>query len=172
MDNTTNRVAAYKALLGPTHQDYYLSYFRRAEERGYAPVSWHWPVFFIALMWLLWRRQYLWAVLTLGVILSAPAIGKAFEELFQIEGLAQGVHSLITGVYGLIYLPMKANSIYYNWAKTTVTQIQAQLPGQPDKQIEALEKVGGTNANVPIGFMVLLMLVTLLSGQPPELATQ
>jgi len=76
------------------------------------------------------------------------------------------------GAYGLIYLPMKANSIYYNWAKTTVTQVQAQLPGQHDKQIETLQNIGGTNSNVPIGFMVLLILISLLTGQPPELATQ
>lgn len=172
MDNTPNRVAAYKALLGPTHQDFYLSYFRRAEERGYAPVSWHWPVFFFAIIWLLWRRQYTWALITTGVIVAAPAIAWALEDSMQIEGLAQGAHLLIVSVYGLVYLPMKANSIYYNWAKTTVNQIQAQLPGQVDKQLETLQKIGGTNSNVPIGVMVLLILLSLITAQPPELVSQ
>lgn len=166
-----DKLAAYKALIGPTHQDYYLSYFQRAEERGYAPVSWHWPVFFIALMWLLWRRQYVWALLTLGVILSAPAIAQALEASFQVEGMAQGVHSLIIGGYGLIYLPMKANAIYYNWAKTTLTQVQTQLPGQHEQQLEALTRMGGTNSNIPIAFMVLLIVLSVLTGQPPESAS-
>ena len=167
-----DKVAAYRALIGPTHQDYYLSYFRRAEERGYAPISWHWPVFFIALLWLMWRRQYLWALLTLGVIVGAPAIAVALETALGIEGLARGVHSLMVGGYGLIYLPMKANSIYYNWAKTTVEQVKSQLPGQEEKQREMLERMGGTNANVPIAFFVFLLLISILAGQQPELASQ
>ena len=167
-----DKVAAYKALIGPTHQDYYLSYFRRAEERGYAPVSWHWPVFFIALMWLLWRRQYLWGLATLAVIVSAAPLANAFEAALNIDGVAQGVHSLIVGGYGLIYLPMKANAIYYEWAKVSVERIQSQLPGKEEEQLEALRRIGGTNNNIPIAFMMLLFIISILTGQPPEAISQ
>lgn len=167
-----NKVAAYKALIGPTHQDYYLSYFQRAEERGYAPISWHWPVFFIALMWLLWRKQYTWAFITLAVIVAAQPLAFAIQNALNIEGLAQGIHSLIVGGYGLIYLPMKANALYFNWATTTVAHVQAQLPGQEAKQLETLARLGGTNANVPIAFIVILLIISVLAGQPPELASQ
>ena len=37
----------YRAVIGEPNQEFYLSYFRRADSRGYAPISWHWPVFVI-----------------------------------------------------------------------------------------------------------------------------
>ena len=36
----------YADVIGPTHTSYYLAYFKRADERGYAPLAWHWPVLF------------------------------------------------------------------------------------------------------------------------------
>ena len=167
-----DKVAAYKALIGTTHQDYYLSYFRRAEERGYAPVSWHWPVFFAGVFWLLWRRQYYWALVSVAVVFSAGALGGACAAAFESPAFGDLVNMLITGGFGLIYLPMKANAIYYNWAKNSLEKITAQLPPQAEKQLEALTQMGGTNNNIPIALFVFIVVVAMLAGPPPELASQ
>ena len=57
----------YRAVIGEPNQEFYLSYFRRADDRGYAPVSWHWPVLFIGLFWLLYRKQYVFALVVFAL---------------------------------------------------------------------------------------------------------
>ncbi len=167
-----DKVAAYKTLIGPTHQDYYLSYFRRAEERGYAPVSWHWPVFFAGVFWLLWRRQYYWALLSVAIVFASQALGGSVATAFDSQRLGALVNMFITGGFGLIYLPMKANAIYYNWAKAAFQKIQTEVPAQADKQLEALTRMGGTNNNIPLALVVFVFIMAMLAGPPPELANQ
>ncbi len=85
------RVDLYRAFISgteaqakPAEVERYLESFLRRDERGGAlRPGWHWPAFFVALPWLVFRRMYLVLVLyfvvpivimTIGIILfSAPA---------------------------------------------------------------------------------------------------
>ena len=60
----------YADVIGPTNTKYYLAYFKRADERGYTPLAWHWPVVFLAVFWFLYRKQYRWAGIVILVSLS------------------------------------------------------------------------------------------------------
>jgi len=166
------RVAAFKAVIGPSNQDYYLSYFRRCEERGYAPVSWNWPVFFFALGWLLWRRQYQWALFTLILGIGSSIIGATVAE--QTGSLDTGrIAVILVGLpYLMVYLPLKANGIYYDWCCRMIGGSQQLFAGQPEEQKAWLTTKGGVNQMLPLILVVFLLLLTLLGPPPPELVNQ
>lgn len=74
-------------LVGPLNAPYYLAYFQRAHQRGYAPLSWHWPAFFLGFFCPLYRKQHQWACIAfffpyLAAVLSgAPARQPCWHEL-------------------------------------------------------------------------------------------
>ena len=62
-DSDTRTPELYRAVIGTRKQEFYLPYFRRAEERGFPPLSWNWPVFFFGILWFLYRKLYVWALI-------------------------------------------------------------------------------------------------------------
>ena len=166
------KVEAYRALIGPIHQDYYLSYFRRAEERGYAPMSWNWPVFFFDLLWLLWRRQYRWALITFLFAMVSVMLAGAIGQATGSETFGSVVFYVLVFGYFKVFLPLKANALYFEWSQQMIKLAQHQLPGQQNEQQALLTRFGGVNNNIPIILLVILLLLSLLGGPPPELATQ
>ena len=71
----------YQATVGPRGQDFYMPYFQRAHQRGYAAISWNWPVFFVGFFWFLYRKLYLWAALVFifpsGALIASGIVGGA-----------------------------------------------------------------------------------------------
>ena len=51
-----------EAAIGPRNTDYYLRKFERFGSSG-GYVSWNWPAFFVPLLWMLYRKMWLWAAL-------------------------------------------------------------------------------------------------------------
>lgn len=164
-----DKVSAYKVLIGPLNQDYYLSYFRRAEERGYAPPSWHWPVLFLGVFWLLWRKQYRWAIFTVVLGIATSVIAGIVTDQTGSQQMGTMASYLLSIPYLGIYLPVKANAIYYDWCNQALAE--AQEAAQPDKQAAWLARKGGVNRNLPmylvLGFSVFVLLLSL-SGPAPQ----
>ena len=151
----------YRAVIGESNQDFYLSYFRRADSRGYAPISWHWPVFVIGLFWLLYRKQYRFALIVFGMPYLAALIAALINT--AIPGSGQPLLVLAVFGFGFVWLPLHANGIYYHWVRDEIERARIEFPGQIDAQMRYLEARGGVNAQLPylvlIGFMVMSMML-------------
>lgn len=155
----------YRAVIGEPNQEFYLSYFRRADVRGYAPISWHWPVFVIGLFWLLYRKQYRFALIVFGLPYLIAMIAALVDTV--LPGSGRPLLVIAVFGFGFVWLPLNANGIYYRWANAEIGRARLEFPGQPDAQARYLEARGGVNGQLPyiilIGFMVMSMLAGSLS---------
>jgi hypothetical protein len=155
----------YRAVIGEPNQEFYLSYFRRADARGYAPISWHWPVFIIGLFWLLYRKQYRFAAIVFGLPYLVAMIAALLDSVLPGSGRPFLVVAVVG--FGFVWLPLNANGIYYRWARDEIERARAKFPGQADKQEQHLEERGGVNGQLPylviIGFILMSMLAGTLS---------
>jgi len=168
----SQRVDAFRAVIGPTNQNYYLSYFRRAEERGYAPLSWNWAALIGGLFWLLWRKQYRWALFTIALAIGSSLVGGIIAERTGSAETGANAAYLLNLPYLMVYLPLKANGIYYEWCKQMIDTAARGLPAEVSQQQAWLTRRGGTNINLTLGLLVMIMLITLLSVPVPELASE
>jgi fatty acid desaturase len=157
----------YRAVIGESNQEFYLSYFRRADSRGYAPISWHWPVLFIGLFWLLYRKQYRFALIVFVLAGLATTVATLIDSAFPSSGWPLPVISILGFAFVYVWLPLHANGIYYRWARSAVERAKVEFPGQTDAQTRYLEARGGVNAQLPylvlIGYIVMSMLAGSLS---------
>ncbi|MEM7220451.1 MAG: DUF2628 domain-containing protein [Pseudomonadota bacterium] len=159
------REALFRALIGPRKQAYYLSYIRRAESRGYAPLAWHWPAFFLGPLWCLWRRQYLFGAIcvALSIVVSLLATGLGWS--------GGSVTQLLLSLPVAVFASLKANAFYYSWASQNVARAQELDPGQTARQLEFLAGRGGVNQNLPLIlglFIMLLVMLTPVPSPPPS----
>jgi hypothetical protein len=152
----------YAAVIGEQWQDYYLAYFRRADTRGYAPISWHWPALLIAMPWLLYRRNYRWAFIAFGFPYVAAFTGVMLDE--AASGLGQYLFLLLLGGFQLLFMPLYANAIHYRFARQLIERARALHPGQLQQQITYLRKRGGTSLLPPTAAMTVLLLIASLAG--------
>lgn len=161
-------LAHYTALIGPHHLDYYLGYFRRADERGYAPIAWHWPAFLLGPFWLLWRRQYLWAAGTFSISMVFAVVAGAVQRSSGEDAALIVNFALVTG-WG-IYLGLYGNAIYYRWAKRLIAAAQAAEPRNEANQRTLLIQAGGINRHLPLILTAVFILLTLLASNvtPPN----
>ena len=155
----------YADVIGPTHTSYYLAYFKRADERGYAPLAWHWPVLFADVFWFLYRKQFRWAgIVTLVSLLIVIIAGQIGRMGYPDLGIAVQLISL--AAFKLIYVPLRANAIYYNWVQHRIRLVQAALPGNLIQQKSTLTKLGGTSYTAPLMIVALLFILTSLLPTP------
>lgn len=152
----------YRAVIGEPNQRFYLSYFSRADERGYAPLSWHWPVFVIGLFWLLYRKQYRFALIVFGMPYLAAMVAALVNA--ALPGTGQPLLVLAVIGFGFIWLPMNVNGIYYQWARNEIERARVEFPGQLDAQIRYLEARGGVNAQLPYLVLIAFMVMSMLAG--------
>ena len=154
----------YADVIGPTHTNYYLAYFKRADERGYAPLTWHWPVLFADVFWFLYRKQYRWAgIVTLISLLILVVAGQIGRMGYPDLGVA--VQLILLAAFKLVYVPLRANALYYDWVQHRIRLVQAALPGKSMEQKSMLTKLGGTSFTAPL--MIVALLFMLASFLPP-----
>ncbi len=163
--------ALFAAAVGTRNTGFYMSYFERADARGYAPVSWNWPVLFFGLFWLLYRRQYAWAGIS---ILFSMALGLLAGGIATAGYVQTGNWLYTAGLIGFlgIYLPLHANGIYYRWCRTVVAAAKEQLPGQRDQQLDALGRMGGPNRPLLLAMIIIMLLTMTLGGPLQQMASQ
>jgi hypothetical protein len=152
----------YRAVIGQPNQEFYLSYFRRADGRGYAPISWHWPAFVLSLYWLLYRKQYQFALIVFVLPYLAAIVAAAIDRV--LPGSGPMVLWMVVGAFGFVWLPLNANGIYYRWARRQIDRARSEFPGQPDAQLRRLEGRGGVNGQLPYVILISLMVFSILAG--------
>jgi hypothetical protein len=160
---TSIQTPLYEAVVGGRNASYYTAYFRRADARGYAPISWHWPALFIAVPWLLYRRQYRWAFVCFGFPYFAAMLGLMLDQ--AVPGAGNYLFLTVVIGFQMGFIPLFANAIYYRWAKQQIAGAAARHPGQPHKQIELLRAHGGTTLVAPAIAAAALLIAASLVGQ-------
>ena len=158
----------FKAVVGHKNAVYYLNYFARAEARGYPPISWNWPVFFLGWLWLLYRRLYRWASIFFFFPYAVWLLASLVRPLLG-DGLTTTVVIVLVLGFQAVYMPLKANGIYYQHAKSLLQQANQQHPARTDEQVQQQLKVlaekGGVNPQAPFMALALIFLLISLLGQ-------
>lgn len=140
---------AFRAFVGPTAADHYLSRFRLMAAGGDAP-RWHWPAFLVTLWWLLHRKMW-WQAL---VYVIAPYFVAAL--LLAPLAAAAGANNEILGWVPLLVLlvffvvpPLFAHSWYYSHARAVMEKHRTRWPSR-EQYLAALARRGGTSLVVVI----------------------
>lgn len=156
----------YVAAVGVRKADFYVPYFLRADERGYAPKSWNWAAFFLGIFWFLYRRQFRWA----AIMMLAAFLASLLRMQIDIAGfptLGGYVQAAIAIAINFIYLPLNANRFYYQWVKRRVEVVKAGLPLDRSRQAAVLARLR-PNIHLPLMvFAAMLVLAMLTLMNPP-----
>jgi Tfp pilus assembly protein PilE len=83
-------------------------------------LTWHWPAFFVPFWWMIYRKLYLWALLTF-VISFIPFVGIIAMFIFGMTG----------------------NYLYYKYARKKVAEIRL-MPSDMQRAVE-FARAGGVN---------------------------
>ncbi len=141
----------YRVAVGPG-ADYYCPRFLRYERSGRSIPSWHWPAFFLPVVWAFYRRLWLpgvlFALLPLAGISGfgalAPLLGDS--ELTWLGALAGA-----TWIFPGIVAAMLANSLLYNRTRSLVRHAESRT----DKKHEVAAMLARRSATSPRGALVL-----------------
>jgi hypothetical protein len=134
---------AFRSFIGP-NADYYLNQFKKFHPEGMGGFSftWNWPAFFFGIVWMLYRKMVLWALVSFLVLLTPVTL----PVLMVVWGL--------TGNY-----------LYYVHCRRRILEMRrrraAGIPGP------TLAEKGGVNRWVWFigAFLVLAVLVLgIVSG--------
>jgi Tfp pilus assembly major pilin PilA len=145
------------AYVGPKNADYYARKFDSFKSGGGA-MSWHWPAFFIASWWLLYRKMWLnaflyWIVLPIVLmILSVLVATTASPEASAV--FYYGSYTFIT----FILVPIFANKLYYRHAQKKADKV-ASIISSAEQQSAELSRIGGTSNIVLILIPFILIFV-------------
>ncbi|WP_223913314.1 DUF2628 domain-containing protein [Geobacter sp. AOG1] len=108
--------------------------FTSGGDDGFA-VTWHWPAFFVPFWWLVYRKQYMWALLAF------------FISFIPYVGLLSMVAFGLTGNY-----------IYYIYTKKKLNEINS-MPSEMGRAVE-IARAGGVN-NVALVLVPLIGIALL-----------
>ncbi|MDQ7056660.1 MAG: DUF2628 domain-containing protein [Persephonella sp.] len=141
----------YRIFIGK-NADYYIEKFKKFEESGGA-LSWNWAAFFLGLLWVFYRKMYLYgAIILLGIFLIGALTAVGSNPLLSI-----GIQLWLWIGFGAF-----GNYLYYTFVKKKVSYIQSQSKNEKE-MIENLAKEGGTNFLAPVVFVILMMLLQILT---------
>ena len=148
-----------EAAIGPRNTAYYLPKFERFGAGG-GYVSWNWPAFFVPLLWMLYRKMWLWAALyffALPIVLSV-----LFAVLFAVfpEATAAVVGYGIWLVIIFVAIPMYANALYYQTCQGRIAEAKGYRV-ERRRQLERLWNMGGTSN---VAWVVVLILPVPIIG--------
>jgi hypothetical protein len=131
----------YRTFIG-NNADKYIMHFNQFNLNGIDKFSftWHWPAFFVPVWWMVYRKLYLWALLSFllsFVFLFIPCVGPILQLLF----------------FALI-----ANYLYYKHVRQKIAAINQSPMSNITRRLE-LTRAGGVNLGVAIVVSILLFFV-------------
>ena len=153
---------AWGAVIGDSNTLHYLGRFKRlAHGEG---GGWHWPAFFVAWFWMLYRKMWVPAVL---YVVAYFGVSIFMSALTAASPVLAGVLSLAWMVFWLIGPSLLANRWYYNHCVEKIRNVRAR-GGSKEQMLARLEAVGGTSniaviilAVVVIGFFGIGILAAI-----------
>ena len=155
----------YAAAVG-SKADYYLPYFRRADERGYAPKSWNWPAFFLGVFWFIYRRQFRWAgIVALAAVLVSVLAAQVNLAGFPTLALALQL-AFVIGV-NCLYVPLNANGLYYHWVRQRLELVKKRMPLDSARQAATLSATCRPSVHLPLMIFAALLVLFLLTLPAP-----
>ncbi len=148
---------------GPKNSHYFTHAFR-----GYAAggsVKWNWPVFFITLPWLLYRKMWLYS---LGYMIGVPIV---LMIIARVAALAVGTGAGISIYYvpyfvvAFILAPMFATRLYYAHARNKIGNIRARTPSVEEQRLE-VARAGSTSVigSIAAAFLPLIALIGIITA--------
>ena len=158
----------YAAAVG-RRADFYVPYFQRADNRGYAPKSWNWAAFFLDVFWFLYRRQFRWA----AVIFLAALLASMLAAQIHVAGytnLALFVQFGFLIGFKCVYVPLNANGLYYHWVRQRMEDARAKIPQDRQRQAQALAAACRPNIHIPLMIFALLVLLSVFTMRLPPSA--
>lgn len=129
----------YIAFIGQ-NADRYIQKFRSFRVGGIDnfAFTWHWPAFFLGFWWMLYRKLYLWALVSFVVALI-PYVG----------------------FLGMVLWGLTGNYIYY---RHVTDKIRALRQIQPHADLKmTLSQIGGVNRWVAVVAVLLVLLVLMMA---------
>lgn len=152
MDNLTEREVA--AFVGPNADFYVKKWHARLEETG-TETGFNWAAFFLAGVWLVYRKMYLGAAIFFGMI--------ALESMLEVWlGVPRSALYLGTLVISLVFGAC-GNQWYFSRAQKAIARV-TRLGLPHEDALQSLARRGGTNS---VGawavYFLIVALVFLLS---------
>jgi predicted Zn finger-like uncharacterized protein len=130
------------------NREKYLLKFRafKAVDREKFSVTWNWPAFFIPPPWLLYRKMYLWGILSI-VLAVIPLIN----------------------ILASIGFGMTGNYIYYKHAKKKINEIIDKNPDVSERELNILLTIkGGVSYLLPIVMIVIAVTGIFVAIAVPQ----
>lgn len=144
--------------IGPKNASYYLNKFHNFKSQG-GSVSWNWPAFFIASIWLLYRKMWLNAFLYWIVL---PVVLMLVTGILAASGAGAASGLFYYGSYWFvtfIIVPMFANRLYYQHTQKKINKV-VSATSSPEQQSIEVARRGGTStiALVIVPFILVFVL--------------
>ncbi|SNZ09692.1 Protein of unknown function [Persephonella hydrogeniphila] len=146
----------YRIFIGD-RADYYIEKFKKFEETG-SVLSWNWAAFFFGLLWMLYRKMYLYSAIF--IILVLFFIGAlVYFNLYN--------NLVMFGIQLWLYVGFGAfgNYIYYTYVESKVSKIEKETE-DPEKLKILLARKGGTDKISPVLFFLIIFILQILSYMP------
>ena len=133
----------YAAYIGK-NADYYIRKFRKFTAGGGGgagggetfALTWHWPAFFFPVLWMLYRKMYVWALVAFLVDM-VPGLGLVFMVVFGVT----------------------ANYIYFRHVRARV--FEARETAGPEGAVAELAASGGVNRWVFVLAAVIAVVIVM-----------
>jgi Tfp pilus assembly protein PilE len=158
--------AFYKAIIGPKNQAYYLRRFAAFDRNGKTGASWHWPSFFVAFYWLLYRKMWLGALIYfVAPYVVAIALG-IMAAIAGKSGIAViGIGYLLYAVAIFLIIPIYASAFYYKFCNAKIAEARASS-GDVQRQLGELSAKGGTSyvVFIIVGLLTFVSVIGILAA--------
>ena len=151
---------AWAAVVGEGNTSYYLTRFERLA-RGESG-GWHWPAFFVAWFWMLYRKMWKPAL----VYLVVNWVGSAVVRAAGASSPGAGAFLNLGWLLAMMIVPgMLANSWYFKHCEKKIDAVRAK-GGSREQMVARLEAGGGTGgaAAIVVVFLVVIMVVGILAA--------
>ncbi len=151
--------------VGPKNSHYFTHAFRGFAAGG--SVKWNWPVLFITLPWLLYRKMWLYS---LGYMIGVPIVLMIIPRVAALavgSGVGISIYYAPYFVIAFILAPMFATRLYYAHARNQIDNIKARTPSGEEQRLEVARagstSVIGTIAAALLPMIALIGIITAIS---------
>ena len=123
------------------HYEHYRNAFIKCEKNN-SKVGWNWGAFWLSGLNLLYRKSYLWGIIT---IIAGYALAP--------------VTSGLTSVLAMFLPAMFADSLHYSRYRERLMLAKSTYPNDLARQISYMAEHGGVNTALPVTFFIIALII-------------